>query len=150
VDPPPFFADTRRPETPSGGTKDEPTEPDRRPDRRSTDEDTDVSEFLRELSRLALGEDAPPTPRRSDVEPPPPGNAPRARGRGRGGFFLFDVWRFFLFRTSIRSTLSCGVRPFACPASGTTTKRCVLSRICGPLAHDSSIHSPSLAVLCRV
>jgi hypothetical protein len=77
VDPPPFFADTRRPETPSGGTKDEPTEPDRRPDRRSTDEDTDVSEFLRELSRLALGEDAPPTPRRSDVEPPPPGNAPR-------------------------------------------------------------------------
>ncbi|MEX2548865.1 MAG: hypothetical protein WD638_01455, partial [Nitriliruptoraceae bacterium] len=88
IDPPPFFADTRgpdahRPDAADSHPADHRATPDARADRRSTDQDTDVSEFLRELSRLALGEDAPLAPRRSGVEPPPPAEAPRPTTRER-------------------------------------------------------------------
>ncbi len=92
TDPPPFFADTHRPQRSSSGPTSggvgagsgpdsvptaQPTGPAQHDDPASPDDGTDVSEFLRELSRLALGEDAPARPRRSGVEPPGPGEAPR-------------------------------------------------------------------------
>ncbi len=92
ADPPPFFADTHRPQPsstaptssassvasgPGSAPMDEGAGPKRHDDHGSTGDDTDVSEFLRELSRLALGEDAPPTPRRSGGEPPAAGDTPR-------------------------------------------------------------------------